>query len=107
MMLSVIIPVYNGERYLRSCLEHLRRSTVSNYECIVVDDGSTDQSRDIACSFGVTVISTEGRVGPARARNLGAKAATGEVLYFIDSDVCVAPDTLARVQQHFTEDAEL
>jgi glycosyltransferase involved in cell wall biosynthesis len=107
MNLSVIIPVYNGGKYLRACLEHLSRSMFSGYECIVVDDGSTDDSVETARSFSAKVLSTGGRRGPAHARNLGAKAAAGDVLFFIDSDVCVGFDTLARVAAHFADDPEL
>jgi GT2 family glycosyltransferase len=53
------------------------------------------------------VLSTGGRKGPARARNLGARAARGEILFFIDSDVCVHPDTLERVRKDFKENPEL
>ena len=52
--ISVIIPVYNSARYLRTCLEHLRTSTITDYECIVVDDGSTDNSADVAREFVIS-----------------------------------------------------
>jgi glycosyltransferase involved in cell wall biosynthesis len=65
--ISVVIPVYNSERYLRQCLGHLRRSTLADYECIVVDDGSTDSSADVAAQHGVTVLRTDRRRGPARS----------------------------------------
>jgi glycosyltransferase involved in cell wall biosynthesis len=105
--ISVIIPVHNGARFLRSCLEHLRRSTSGDYECIVVDDGSSDASAEVAKEFGATVLSTGERRGPAFARNLGAKSAQGDLLFFIDADVCVAENTLDRVHANFAEDPEL
>src|ERR1700676_4079912 len=77
--ISVIVPVYNSAGYLRTCLEHLRRSSLSDYECIVVDDGSTDASADVARQFGVTVLSTDKRRGPSFARNLGAKSAHADI----------------------------
>jgi glycosyltransferase involved in cell wall biosynthesis len=107
LRISVIIPVYNGAGYLRACLEHLRRSRMEPYEIIVVDDGSTDASVAVAGEFGAKVMSTGGRSGPARARNLGAQQAAGEILYFIDSDVCVHADTIERVLAHFEADPEL
>jgi glycosyltransferase involved in cell wall biosynthesis len=100
--LSVIIPVYNAEAYLRQCLTSLAASNENALECIVVDDGSTDNSTEVAREFGAQVLSTGGRKGPAFARNLGAKAARGEILFFIDSDVCVQPDTLSRMAAEFT-----
>jgi glycosyltransferase involved in cell wall biosynthesis len=105
--ISVIIPVHNAARFLRSCLEHLRRSTFGDYECIVVDDGSSDASAEVAREFGASVLSTGGRRGPAFARNLGAKSAQGEILFFIDADVCVSANTLERVRTNFAQDPEL
>lgn len=104
--LSLIIPVYNGGEFLKACLDHLRASSVP-FECIVVDDGSTDDSAETGRRFGAKVVATEGRSGPARARNLGVRHATGDLLFFIDSDVCVYPDTIERVLAHFEEDPEL
>jgi len=103
---SLVIPVFNGGAFLPSCLDHLSRSTAP-YECIVVDDGSTDDSAEIARRFGIKVIPTGGRWGPARARNLGAKNAAGDIVFFIDSDVCVSPDTIERLLAHFDEDPNL
>jgi glycosyltransferase involved in cell wall biosynthesis len=100
--ISVIIPVYNAETYLRQCLASLAGSAEPAFECIVVDDGSSDGSIDVAREFGAQVLSTGGRNGPAFARNLGAKTARGEILFFVDSDVCVQPDTLSRIGAEFT-----
>ncbi len=105
--ISVVIPVYNSAQTLRQCLEHLRRSTVTDYECIVVDDGSTDESPAVGVEFGVTVLHTGKRSGPAFARNLGASKAEGKILFFIDADVCVYPNTLDRVLANFNQDAGL
>ncbi len=105
--ISVVIPVYNSAQTLRQCLEHLRRSTVADYECIVVDDGSTDDSAEVAAEFGTTVLHTHKRSGPAFARNLGANKAEGKILFFIDADVCVSPDILDRVLANFNQDPEL
>lgn len=105
--ISVIIPAYNCPSHLRSCLEHIRRSNAAPLEVIVVDDCSTDNTPQVAQESGVTLIRTEGRSGPAKARNLGAKQAQGDILFFIDADVCVHADTIERVATHFDEDAEL
>jgi glycosyltransferase involved in cell wall biosynthesis len=104
---SVVIPVYNAAGSLRSCLDHLSRSTCKDYECIVVDDGSTDDSAGIARRHGAKVVSTGGRCGPAHARNLGARQGAGDILFFIDSDVLVHPDTLSRILANFSRDSEL
>ena len=105
--ISVIIPVYNAEDTLRLCLRNLRRSAFPSLEIIVVDDGSTDGSALAAQEFDAVLLSTEGRRGPASARNIGARKAQGEILFFLDADVCPNPDTLLRVQSAFDEDPEL
>jgi len=106
LKLSVIIPAYNASAYLRLCLEHLARSPVP-YECIVVDDCSTDDTVAVAERAGAKVLKTERRSGPARARNLAAPGATGDILFFIDADVCVYPNTLERVLDDFQQDPGL
>ncbi|MBI3695733.1 MAG: glycosyltransferase family 2 protein [Acidobacteria bacterium] len=106
-MISVIIPVKNGEQDLERCLAALRRSCYTDYECIVVDDGSTDGSAQVAERHACRVIRCAHSRGPAAARNRGAQQARGEVLFFIDADVCVHPDSLARVAEHFTGDPAL
>jgi glycosyltransferase involved in cell wall biosynthesis len=105
--ISVVIPVYNAAAYLEQCLRHLGQSKGADYECIVVDDGSSDSSPEVARRFGARLLSTGGRRGPAHARNLGAAAAQGGILFFIDSDVLVYPGTLGRIQASFAQDPEL
>lgn len=89
--LSIIIPVYNVEKYLPKCLDSLLDETVKDYEIILVNDGSTDGSLTVAEGYRVrypelfTVITTENR-GQGHARNVGIENAHGEFLYFIDSD---------------------
>ena len=97
-MISIIIPVYNVEKYLRVCLDSVINQSYSDYEVILVDDGSTDSSPAICdeyCSKDnrFQVIHQE-NMGLASARNTGIRAAKGEFLYFIDSDDCIHPDLL-------------
>src|SRR6187455_2559785 len=105
--ISVVMPVYNSERLLGECLAALRASTFRDYEIIVVDDSSTDGSREIAASHGARVVPSGGRLGPGRARNKGVEHARGEIVFFIDSDVVVRPDTLARLLVAFDRDRGL
>lgn len=100
---SVIVPVYNASQHLDRCLDAIRESSYSDYEVIVVDDGSTDASLEIAHSFGAEVLQLQRQSGPAAARNYGAETAKGEVLLFIDSDVLVRQETIARVANAFVE----
>ena len=99
--ISIVIPVYNGAACLDACLQAIRRLRPAPLECIVVDDGSTDNSASIARQACVTVVSLPDRQGPATARNLGARAALGEILLFLDADVLVSPDALNRVAARF------
>ena len=104
---SVIIPAHNAATHLGACLQALHQSLETPLEVLVVDDGSTDETRIIATRFGVRLLSSERRMGPAYARNLGASAAVGDVLFFLDSDVKVKVDTLTRIARSFAEDLEL
>jgi len=104
---SVIIPVFNDAGNLGLCLASLRASQDLPLEIIVVDDGSTDGSGAVAAKWGAKVLTTGGRRGPACARNIGAKQAIGDVLLFIDADVCVNSDTVRRVRSEFDDDPTL
>ncbi|MBY0275335.1 glycosyltransferase [Candidatus Binatia bacterium] len=104
---SVVIPAHDASRFLDACLAHLAASTVEPLECIVVDDGSTDDTADVARRHGAIVVATDARSGPAHARNLGARHARGDVLFFLDADVCVHPGTLHAVAASFDADPAL
>ena len=93
---SVVICTYNGARTLRFCLDGVSRLDYPDYEVIVVDDGSTDASATIAGEYDVSIIRTENG-GLSRARNIGAQAATGEIIAYIDDDACPDPDWLRYV----------
>ncbi len=102
--ISVIIPNRNGGETLRRCLQAVMASTYRNFECIVVDDGSTDHSLEVIRSFPVRWIRIKDAPrGPAYARNRGAQVATGHVLFFLDADVEIRPDTLEKVARHFQD----
>jgi glycosyltransferase involved in cell wall biosynthesis len=105
--ISVIVPVYNAAFSLARCLEAVNRSDYRNFECLVADDSSTDDSRELAAKSGARVLSTGERQGPAYARNLAAAAARGDILLFIDADVCVEPDTMAKIAKAFADNAAL
>src|SRR5947209_4364176 len=95
---SVIIASYNAGPFLYRSLRSLSASTVQPFEVIVVDDCSTDDSLTAAQEMGVSVVRTAANGGPAKARNLGAQSASGNILLFIDSDVSVHLDTISLVQ---------
>jgi glycosyltransferase involved in cell wall biosynthesis len=94
--ISVVIPVFNGERFLGEAIASVLAQTRAASEVIVVDDGSTDGSAAVAEDFAeVRVIRTENR-GPAAARNTGVEEASGELITFLDSDDVMKPDRLER-----------
>ena len=98
---SIIIPVYNGGDQFIRCVAAIQHSDFTDWELIVVDDGSTDQSRQVAIAAGATVLQTKGRQGPAAARNIGGRAAKGDYLYFIDADCVMHQYTLSNIAQLF------
>ncbi|MDP9861449.1 MULTISPECIES: glycosyltransferase [Streptosporangium] len=95
-LVSVIIPNYNYADVLGLCLRSVQEQTYSPIEIIYVDDCSTDDSVRVAESHGVRVLSTPRNSGVSAARNLGVAHARGEVLFFLDSDVALAPDAVAQ-----------
>jgi glycosyltransferase involved in cell wall biosynthesis len=105
--ISIIIPVYNGGLKFRECLESVSHLSPPPFEIIVVGDGDTDGSHEMARHYGCTVISRSVSEGPATARNIGARTARGEILLFLDADVAVKPDILAVITSTFAANPSL
>lgn len=105
--LSVIVPVHNGRLQLARCLEALRESTYPDFEVLVVDDCSTDNTPQIIERFGARSLRTPRNMGPGGGRNLGVQQARGEIVVFVDADVVVQPQTLAHIAEDFERDAHL
>ena len=96
---SIVLPVLDGLEFLRRSLPPLLAEVPDRaLEVLVVDDGCSDGSADFATALGAQVIATTGRLGPAAARNLGARHVRGEVLFFVDADVVVHRDCITRVR---------
>ncbi len=95
---SIVIPVYNVEKYISECLESLANQTYSNLEIIVIDDETKDSSGRIADSFAKEdprfVVKHIKNRGAAGARNVGLDLVTGDYIMFVDSDDWVEPDTV-------------
>ncbi len=102
--LSIVIPAYNAANTLPELLDALSQQTVpaSDFEVIVVDDGSTDATADIARRAGVRILSQTNQ-GPAAARNHGAKEARGKYIIFTDSDCVPDPGWLAAMVAPFND----
>jgi GT2 family glycosyltransferase len=90
------MPVHNNAREIARALAAVETGRSHVKEVIVVDDGSTDGSAEVAERFGARVERTRGHAGAPAARNQGALCATGEVLFFLDADVVAGPSTFAR-----------
>jgi glycosyltransferase involved in cell wall biosynthesis len=107
MLFSVIIPVYNREHLIEETLDSVFRQTFDDYEVIVVDDGSTDQTVDVVKAYPdpVRLIQQE-NTGPGAARNTGIKAATGEYIAFLDSDDRWFPWTLETYRKVIAQHQE-
>jgi len=106
-MISIVIPVHNDPQALSKCVKAVLRSTYLAYECIVVDDGSGDETLAVAQRFPIKVLKFAQSYGPACARNRGAQAAAGEILLFIDADVQIYSDTLAKIAETFAHHPEI
>jgi cellulose synthase/poly-beta-1,6-N-acetylglucosamine synthase-like glycosyltransferase len=105
--LTVVIPVCNGGRDFERCLRRLRASSWTDFELVVVDDGSTDGSAALAESFGARVVRHERALGPAAARNAGAEAARAPIVFFLDADVELHSNALALAIERFNARPEL
>lgn len=100
-LVSVIVPVYNAEAYLESALRSIRTQDYRPIEIIVVDDGSTDRSADIARSYEDVQYLHQPNAGPSAARNAGLAVAKGEFVAFLDADDEWLPRKLAiQVSYH-------
>ena len=98
--ISIIVPCYNGSRYLRDTLDSAVSQSAPPLEVIYVDDGSTDDSVDIAAAFGSQVhVLRQKNQGVSVARNTGFEHARGDYVLFLDADDLLAPDALAMCGQ--------
>ena len=98
--ISVVVCSYNGSRTIGECLDHLSKLNYPNHEIIVVDDGSTDNTSEIAQRYPVRLIRTENR-GLSAARNTGREEARGEIVAYIDDDAYPDPDWLNYYRSAF------
>lgn len=102
MKFSIVVPVYNVEKYIRKCLESILRQSYDNFEVIIVDDGSTDESYKIIDEY----VQKDSRFksfkkkngGLSDARNYGMNYVTGDYLLFVDSDDYIAEDLLLNLK---------
>jgi glycosyltransferase involved in cell wall biosynthesis len=104
---SLILPVYNGGEDFSRCLQSLLQLSPVPLEILVVADGDTDGSGDLAAERGLHVIRMERQGGPAKARNAAARQAKGDILLFVDADVHVPADLVGRTIQALQADPQV
>ena len=97
-LISIIVTVYNREDFLEECLQSIKNQTYKNFEVIIIDDGSTDKSKEIALKFQnednrFKLIASE-HIGFPLAKNLGLANVSGDYIIFLDSDDCAYPQWL-------------
>lgn len=99
-MISIIVPVYNSSRYLYKCIQSILEQTYEDFELLLIDDGSTDNSREIceefSCKDSRIKVLCKKNGGVSSARNLGLDSAQGDLITFVDSDDWVHPDFLRK-----------
>ena len=110
-LVSIIVPIYNTERYLAECLESIRKQTYTDIECILVNDGSTDASKKICKRFceldSRFQLIDKNNEGVSKARNVGIEKATGKYIQFTDSDdildICMIEKLVKKIKEDQTE----
>lgn len=103
LTVSIVIPVYNEERYIKSCLDAIAAQTSKPLEVIVVDNNCTDKTIDMAMQYPFVKIIKENIQGRTKARNAGFNAASGDIIGRIDADSIVMPDWVERVMYDFED----
>ncbi|WP_139856282.1 glycosyltransferase family 2 protein [Aequorivita sinensis] len=110
-LISVIIPVYNVEKYIEKCITSIVKQTYENLEIILINDGSTDNSPNICKKFETldsrVKFFTQTNQGVSAARNLGLNKATGEWVYFIDADDFLELNTFQLLSKEFAPDLDV
>lgn len=110
-LISIVVPVYNVRNYIKQCLDSIIFQDYSNFEIILVDDGSNDGSEDICDEYAkkynnVQVVHIE-NAGVSNARNVGISHCSGEWIFFVDSDDWVSPNALSVLYNQITPDTDL
>lgn len=101
--LNIIIPVYNEERDISECLSSLQKQSYKDFEIIIVDDGSTDRTKEIVKKSKKAKLIEGEHKGPGFSRNLGAKKAKGEILIFVDADMTFDREYLKNLTRPIIE----
>ncbi len=104
---SIVVPVFNGGVAFESCLKSLLEADPAPDEIIVVDDGSTDCSCQVAQHARIRLLHTGRQQGPAVARNLGVQSAKGDWIFFVDADVTIPADAIAILKSKIASETDV
>lgn len=108
---SIIIPVYNSEKYLKKCIDSVLNQNFKDYEIIVINEGSQDNSQNIMDSYDKKIkniyIPKKNTFGPSYSRNVGVSNSTGSYILFLDSDDYYEPDLLHKLDEALDKDYDL
>lgn len=108
---SIIVPVYNGEKYLEECLKSIAKQTYPNIEVIIIDDGSADRSAQICAKFVETDhrfrLYRQANAGVSASRNKGIKLANGEFIIFVDADDLLESDSVELLLKEIDDNVDL
>lgn len=106
-MFSIIVPMYNSEKYIKKCLESLLSQSVDDYEILIVDDGSNDSSKNICMEYqrknGKIKVYSQENGGVSKARNFGISKAKGDYIIFVDSDDWVDNNLLETIKLYIDQ----
>lgn len=105
--ISCIVPVYNGEKYLEQAIDSIRAQTLRAFEIVVVDDGSTDATPELARRYTGVRYARQANAGPSAARNLGIRESRGDLLAFLDADDLWQPRKLELQAMRFAARPDL
>ncbi len=100
-MISIVIPTYNSDKLIANLLDSVFKSNVKNFEVIIVDDCSTDDTVEIVKNYPLKLVELRENSGPAKARNIGVKKARGDIIFFLDSDIVLQKGTIEEVEEYF------
>ena len=111
-LISIIVPIYNVEEYLRECLDSIQKQTYPNFECIMINDGSTDNSKQIAEEYLVDIrfkLINQSNQGLSSARNTGIKHlnADSSFVSFVDSDDYIHSTFLEKMTRQIEEGVDI
>ena len=110
-MISIIVPVYNVEEYLEECIESIRQQTFTDFEVILVNDGSTDYSKEICEEYcrkdSRFRLMNQANQGQSIARNRGVKESLGEYIMFVDSDDVVSLGLLDQLMKYMSDGIDI